>query len=97
MLTPSTLHRFPRRGQDYFLSIAEPHNPQPFLDPSASYLFGPAGQEGGMEMGEDGRAVVGMGTRRRLAVSAHLNMREDRVILLYILMQREMSVLMRLV
>ncbi|ORX38556.1 hypothetical protein BD324DRAFT_621352 [Kockovaella imperatae] len=57
-LTLSNLDSLPRRGQDYFLSIPEPHNPQPFIEPSAEYLLGPAGQDGGMEDGGDGRGRV---------------------------------------
>ena len=58
VLTPSSLDRLPRRGADLFLSVHENHNPQPFLDHAASYLFGPAGQDGGMEHGTDGRGKV---------------------------------------
>jgi hypothetical protein len=46
-------------GNGQYLSISEPHNPQPFLlDPEAEYLFGPAGQEGGMKRRADGRGVI---------------------------------------
>lgn len=41
------------------MSIPEDHNPQPFiLDDKSNYLFGPAGQQGGMSRGKDGRGIV---------------------------------------
>lgn len=58
MLTPPLLDRLPEQGKDQFLSIPEDHNPQPFLDPDAIYLFGPAGQAGGMKRRKDGRGAV---------------------------------------
>jgi hypothetical protein len=59
LLTPSLLDSFPDAGQNQFLSIPEDHNPQPLVtDKRANYLFGPAGQEGGLSRGKNGRGIV---------------------------------------
>ncbi|WVO22957.1 uncharacterized protein IAS62_004301 [Cryptococcus decagattii] len=45
ILTPSHLDTLPLAGAFLFLSIDEPHNPQPFLvEKESQYLYGPAGQ-----------------------------------------------------
>ncbi|WVQ74817.1 hypothetical protein IAR50_004423 [Cryptococcus sp. DSM 104548] len=60
ILTPSALDTLPLSGSQLYLSISEPHNPQPaLLDAESHYLYGPAGQKGGMEIDrEDGRGRV---------------------------------------
>ncbi|KAK8854841.1 hypothetical protein IAR55_003580 [Kwoniella newhampshirensis] len=59
LLTPSLLDHLPLFGSGQFLSISEPHNPQPFLlSGDSEYLYGPAGQEGGMKRDAKGRGKV---------------------------------------
>jgi hypothetical protein len=59
VLTNSTLHHLPAAGTDLFLSVTEPHNPQPDLyDEESHYLYGPSGQQGGMKRDASGRGVV---------------------------------------
>ncbi|KAL7423849.1 Vacuolar protein sorting-associated protein 62 [Cryptotrichosporon argae] len=58
ILTPADLYLVPELGLHQSLSIRERHNPQPFLADEAGYLMGPAGQEGGMKCGADGRGVI---------------------------------------
>ncbi|WWD19011.1 hypothetical protein CI109_103468 [Kwoniella shandongensis] len=59
LLTPSSLDQLPLFGSGQFLSISEPHNPQPFLlSDESNYLYGPAGQKGGMKKDEKGRGKV---------------------------------------
>lgn len=58
-LTPAQLDSLPRSGAGLYLSLAEAHNPQPFLDEESEYLYGPAGQEQQvMQLGEDDRGRV---------------------------------------
>ncbi|EIW67305.1 hypothetical protein TREMEDRAFT_33600, partial [Tremella mesenterica DSM 1558] len=58
ILTPTHLDRFPRDGSGIFLSISEPHNPQPFLDDRSEYLYGPSRQESFRKRDEDGRERI---------------------------------------
>lgn len=58
-MTPEGLDQLPRRGKKQLLSVDVPFNAQPlFPDPESSFMYGPAGQEGGMEPGPDGRGRV---------------------------------------
>ncbi|KAK4688986.1 hypothetical protein P7C73_g1122, partial [Tremellales sp. Uapishka_1] len=57
IVNPTNLSHLPFLGSRMHLSLAEPHNPQPFLDTESEYLYGPAGQEGGMRW-KDGRGWV---------------------------------------
>ena len=52
------LDELPSRGLNQYLSLSENHNPQPVLDSAAEFLLGPAGLEGGMNRGRDGRGIV---------------------------------------
>ncbi|ODN78952.1 hypothetical protein L202_04467 [Cryptococcus amylolentus CBS 6039] len=60
ILTPSELDTLPLSGSQLFLSISEPHNPQPaLLNAESHYLYGPAGQKGGIDLSSgDGRGRV---------------------------------------
>ncbi|OXL07984.1 hypothetical protein C348_03851 [Cryptococcus neoformans Gb118] len=50
ILTPYHLDTLPLAGAHLFLSINEPHNPQPsLLEKESHYLYGPAGQEEELE------------------------------------------------
>ncbi|EAL20509.1 hypothetical protein CNBE4290 [Cryptococcus deneoformans B-3501A] len=50
ILTPCHLDTLPLAGAYLFLSINEPHNPQPsLLEKESHYLYGPAGQEEELE------------------------------------------------
>lgn len=58
-ISPSGLDRIPHLGLGAYLSIPEAHNPQPnLINEEAAYLFGPAGQDGAMQMRGDGRGVI---------------------------------------
>ncbi|WWC90751.1 uncharacterized protein L201_005688 [Kwoniella dendrophila CBS 6074] len=45
LLNRSQIDQLPSSGSGLFLSIKEPHNPQPFLDEESAYLFGPYGRD----------------------------------------------------
>lgn len=45
-------------GLGQSLSLDEPHNGQPLVGPDSEFLYGPAGLDGAMEIGPDGRGRV---------------------------------------
>ncbi|KAL1405942.1 Vacuolar protein sorting-associated protein 62 [Vanrija albida] len=58
-LTAQGLDQLPNRGKKQLLSVDVPFNAQPlFPDDESSFMYGPAGQDGGMEPGPDGRGRV---------------------------------------
>ncbi|BEI85667.1 hypothetical protein CcaverHIS002_0510680 [Cutaneotrichosporon cavernicola] len=59
VFTASRLNKLPHKGRHQYLSVTQPHNPQPLVDgPESHFLYGPAGMPGGMEFGDDGRGRV---------------------------------------
>jgi len=56
--TTEHLNELPNLGLHQFLSLEEPHNGQPEVEAGGEFLYGPAGQDGAMEMGPDGRGRV---------------------------------------
>ncbi|RSH81992.1 Vacuolar protein sorting-associated protein 62 [Apiotrichum porosum] len=59
LFTPSGLAHLPQNGTRQLLSLDEEHNAQPHVpSKDSAFLYGPAGQEGGMKLGEDGRGRV---------------------------------------
>jgi hypothetical protein len=59
MFSASQLDRLPERGVRQLLSVDVDHNGQPrFEDSHGAFMYGPAGQDGGMRYDENGRGIV---------------------------------------
>lgn len=59
VLSPERLDELPKQGNKQLLAVDVPANAQPnFPGKESGFMWGPAGQDGAMEIGPDGRGRV---------------------------------------